>query len=423
MRYTRYLTSLATLATLTALTACARPTPPAIDPAIDPAADPCVIGRPGDRSGTLRVLLSQPLNPDRAPAPTNDTEQFVFAQLYQTLVRIDCLHYTRPALATSWQSGDDGRRWLFTLAPDARFWDGTPVTDLLVLETWREQVRALSIQTGNRTITVEFDEPRSLNSFADPRSALVKHIPESAWPLGTGPYWTNDGTALSRIQRPAPGPATLQLVHAPGRDPRDLLDRDLDLTITRDPRVRDYAQQRPDWQTVPMPWDRIYLLAIPGAPETTVSAAFREDLASAVRGDARPATTESSPASPLSARRSGEQGVRPEIAYLNTDPIARDLAARLVARAHTELPALGQRPVATGLDSTTFHAALRDGSALGYIIVVPVTADRSAPLHALREQAPWFTAGAPLIESRAHLLVRGAMPVIQLDLDGTARIP
>ena len=81
--------------------------------------------RPG---GTFTVALSDSVVPGRAPVPHNRSERLVFANLYETLVQVDCDGSVRPGLADTWACTADSTTWVFTLRPDARFWDGTRVT-------------------------------------------------------------------------------------------------------------------------------------------------------------------------------------------------------------------------------------------------------------------------------------------------------
>src|SRR5205809_7265844 len=96
--------------------------PPA--PALAPGDTACLIaaGRPASRD-TVTIALTDPIDPAHAPLPRNVAERFVFAELYETLIRVDCQGRVLPALARSWEQGPDGH-WTVTLRSDARFWDG-----------------------------------------------------------------------------------------------------------------------------------------------------------------------------------------------------------------------------------------------------------------------------------------------------------
>src|SRR5207237_4464000 len=98
--------------------------PPA--PAFAPGDTACLIaaGRPASRD-TVTIALTDPVDPAHAPLPHNVAERFVFAQLYETLIRVDCQARVLPALARSWEQGPAGR-WAATRRSDARSAAGAP---------------------------------------------------------------------------------------------------------------------------------------------------------------------------------------------------------------------------------------------------------------------------------------------------------
>src|SRR5207237_236263 len=72
-----------------------RPTPgaapaPALPPlGAAPSDTMCRIAPgPAAKRDTVAVALAEPIDPTRAPQPRNDAERFVFAQLYETLIRV-----------------------------------------------------------------------------------------------------------------------------------------------------------------------------------------------------------------------------------------------------------------------------------------------------------------------------------------------
>ncbi len=52
--------------------------------------------------------------------------RFVWAQVYETLVRLDSDLKITPGLAESWETADNGTTWIFHLQKDVTFHDGTP---------------------------------------------------------------------------------------------------------------------------------------------------------------------------------------------------------------------------------------------------------------------------------------------------------
>jgi peptide/nickel transport system substrate-binding protein len=231
---------------------------------------------------TLTVALPTAIDPRHAPRPSNDSERIVYGHLYETLINLDCHGNVAPGLAESWNSRDGGRRWVFTLENSAAFWDGSPVTASSVAEAWssgsgRRATRAAGINEtvveGDRQLILTFDRTRVdvPRLLADPALAVALRRSASRWPLGTGPYRPNNANAeasntLSRVVTVRPvesGVAPLIHFHAAtdsGIDARDLLEDDLDVLVTSDPAVLDYAAARSQFEDTPLPWNRTYLL-------------------------------------------------------------------------------------------------------------------------------------------------------------------
>src|SRR5437762_14128720 len=130
------------------------PLPP---PAPAPGDTTCSIaaGRTAARD-TVRLAVTDPVDPGHAPLPRNDAERLVFGQLYESLIRVDCQGRPLPGLAAAWEQAP-GDRWAFTLRDNARFWDGAPVSARDVLASWRSHDATLAASltvTGDRSFTV-----------------------------------------------------------------------------------------------------------------------------------------------------------------------------------------------------------------------------------------------------------------------------
>ena len=286
---------------------------------------------PPSRDDPITVGLTRPVDPRRAPVATNPDEAFLFALLYEPLVRLDCTGRVLPGLASSWEADDGGRRWTFTLRKDAAFQDGHPVTAQDVADSWRRvEESGRSPWATLRPLSVEVLDPRRLRvtfaeSRAEPPAVLAGHALAVAgpgkggdWPFqGTGPYRVDTGSADFRARlsdRPSapsstdPAPGVVREIHLrptvpghrlrlpylririePGADPRDLLGAGADLVVTSDPATREYADLRPELVHRPLPWSRRYRLAVPepgiGAPTFLLGELARD----AVREEARPA--------------------------------------------------------------------------------------------------------------------------------------
>jgi hypothetical protein len=189
-------------------------------------------------------------------------------------------------------------------------------------------------------------------------------------------------------------------------DARDPLDAGADLVVTRDQRAIAYAGSRADLLPVPLPWDRTYVLLSPSA----IPVASVRD---AVRGDSRAPTAPFWWAdSPLCTTRdfSGTNQPRTRLVIPAGDPVARDLAARIVAGA----PGI----VVAAADSATLSGAMARGIDAGYLVALPRLAPPACPV------TPW-PAGwtvTPLAETRPYAILRRGAVRISTDADGLFRV-
>jgi Bacterial extracellular solute-binding proteins, family 5 Middle len=424
------------VAVLIAASACrgGAPGPGLPTPARAPGDSLCTLAAgPGAAArDTVSIAVTDPVDRARAPVPRSDAERLVFAQLYETLLQLDCQGRAVPGLATAWeQSGDS---WTFTLRDGARFWDGAPVTARDVAAAWRSRdsalARAVTI-TGDRAFTVRApDTP--LQAFADRALAITKPAPGGGWPIGTGSRWTSGGdpdTPDLIVARPVQraGLAVAKIATISPTGVRDALDGGADLLITRDPTALEYAVRLSGYVDLPLEWNRTYVLLSPGHDHPDAGELRLESLRDAVHGDARPAEWHEAGRFWLadlkrcdvrSRDASGAPGMRHRIVYDQSDRSAADLAARLVG-----LGVLGRGTVAAGVPPAAFPAALRAGGDAWYVIDAPrrvYDACRAAAL----ELPPWIAGGTiePLLDVRAHAAVRRGMPRLALEWDGTLRL-
>ena len=428
------------------------------------------------------VALMDAVSASHAPSPTNASERLLFRQLYETLVRVDCDGRLSPGLAASWRLDQTGRTWIVTLDDQARFSDGTPVTTADIVSSWGEPGRDGVLRRDARGfvesvvpinarvvgITLRAEGTTSPRVLADAALAITKRLSAVSWPLGTTAFQVRaqDGgvvtispvaSRLAGNTRAEPAEPIRFLV-APGADPRDSLDEQVDLLVSRDPSVLAYASTLPDFTSVPLPWLRTHVLLTPadgrlrqGAPaRSPLAPATRQTLAAdAVRGEARgaegpfwweasagcsawPATRRSQSA----ARQ--ERDVRARVVFRVSDTVAGDLAERLVGLATFDDPntaglletlfPTGDAPlVSAGLDDAAFEVALASGRDRGYVVGFerrPL--DRCQQLRALAARAGWLArpggmAGAavvPLVDTRTRAVVRQGRAGLTIDWDG-----
>jgi hypothetical protein len=132
------LTTLALAGCATAAPKRASEPPRRPEPAV---AQACIrIPAPPQAPDSIVIALSERVEPSDAPAPSNESERLLFAQMYETLLRVDCTGRILPGLARAWSmdSSSGSQRWTFTVRDDARFWSGAPVTAAAVIASWRE---------------------------------------------------------------------------------------------------------------------------------------------------------------------------------------------------------------------------------------------------------------------------------------------
>jgi len=428
-----------------------------------PPADDCaLLPGPAEVGGAVVIALTDEVDPARAPMPRNASERLLFAHFYETLLRIDCRGRVMPGLADRWEPQDDWRQWRLTLRRGARFWDGTRVTAADVVSGWRLAERESSagivypwidaaIAFDDSTVVVSGNEPRGRvpEELAYPAYAVTKPPDVSGWRLGTGAH-RPDGPyiragARGGGQGSSPPPAVisaypvgsrswtlLQFRLAANSDPRDLLDDGVDLLIA-DGSVREYSATLPNYVSVPLLWDKTYVLLSPSSAAVAgFAAALPPEARNALARDVvSPDARGTEPSSwwygelrecgfvladaPLLGARPA-----PRIAYLRSDVHARALAERLVAvggslgalgaepgaaawansrrAADTRAPAVGGergKPDSSlrgvGLDPVPFESALRAGNEVAYVLAVRILgAPSCSDMRTLLERAPWL---------------------------------
>jgi hypothetical protein len=418
-----------------------------------------LIAAPGEPIAT--VALGGRIDPSNAPRPSNDSERLLFRQLYETLIRVDCIGRVAPGLAASWRLDADGRTWIVTLRDDARFSDGAPVSSADVRAGWtrdsidgelRQDVSRLvqsvvPIDDRDLAITLRSHRVNVPLALAHLDLAVTKFVAGSPWPLGTrasriavdgDPPRATTTAALTLTRDNLP---PIRFLVAPG-DPRDPLDHGVDLLLTRDPVALEYAATLPQFQSVPLAWQRVHVLLTPGRARSvpSLSEDARQALANdAVRGEARGARgpfwwemlTDCQIA--LSPPRN-QSSPAPRIVYDAGDAAARDLAERLVGLARASGPdattfldvLLPDRPRrryerATGLTGEALALARRLGNDAGYIVALdsrPVDACRD--LQTLMDGARWLDPQTivPLVETRMHAIVRRGRSGVAAEWDG-----
>jgi len=380
--------------------------------------EPCLLAADSaQRLDTVTIALSSPLDLSHAPVPTNQDERLVFRQLFPGLIRLDCKGELRPGLATSWQSDTTAHTWTFVLRDGARFPDGSSLTARSIEADWIRRDSALR-EAGLDSVRAIDDRTLQV-AMQDLRDSLPRVFADPLWSVVSDSLATRLSEGRLTVSQ-GPGRAVLAIAVAGTRDLRDALDAGADLVVSGDPQVIDYAARTSELNTYPLPWDRTYaLLQHPGAQavSTTLDSTLKLSLVrDVVQTDARPSASRhwwnSSPCS-VEISMVGTTPTGSRIVYQQTDPVARQLAERLVAVADVRSPLS-----ALASDPLRFAAELERGADRGYIVAIPLQS--ASPC---RESAQWTRRGRlyPLIETRQHAIVRQGSPALSVDWDGTPR--
>src|SRR5690348_16514190 len=187
-----------------AIAACSSASPRPSPPPVVVAS--CVIGVAG-LGDTVSLATTAPVDWAHVPIPTNPAERLAFAQLYQTLIDVDCEGHARPALAASWALDATRTHVTLSLRRDAMFWSGKPVTADDVLAAWRMTAgRSTASARLARAIaggTTAIDEHTLIISLPDtawmvlasPALAVYEQQATARWAEGSGPYRIADQSA------------------------------------------------------------------------------------------------------------------------------------------------------------------------------------------------------------------------------------
>jgi hypothetical protein len=268
-----------------------------------------------------------------------------------------------------------------------------------------------AVQLDDRRVQISLRQARDAVPpvLADPALALADDLASLAGPVRqlNIPPWG--------------GRPFIQLQVARNGDPRDAIDRGVDLAVTRDPSIVEYVSSRPEFVTHPLPWSRTYILLQPAGAKPIAgvsgSDSLRQSLArDAVRAEARlaelPLWSDNLPACVAASAPETRLLPSARVAYLRDDEVARGLAERIVALSGE--PDLRVAP----LSPPEFSEALGRGGERAFVLSVP--RQTMAPC---RETAGWPPAARvqPLIDTRARAIVRRGSPPLVVDWDGTVR--
>jgi hypothetical protein len=328
-------------------------------------------------------------------------------------LRLDCEGHPAPGLAVAWSRDTSGRFWTLALEQAASADSGIRWTASTLAAVWRaDPSAAAALRWAGVTSLVPLDERRLVAELATPSREVPTVFADRA--LGV----------------PRAAGVGLTLAPPPSGDLRDAIDRGIDLVLTADPDLVDYARRRPGATATALPWDHRYVLMLPngsagvGAAIPTDTTALRSALADgAVRADARaaegPSWWENRAACPTWPAPKPSRAPGGAIAYPAADAVARGLAERIVALASAGgTEDAGTDVVARGLPADSFAVALRLGTERGYVLGVPL----HAPVPC-RESAPWPPRASvlALVDTRSYAVLRRGAPALAVEWDGAVR--
>jgi hypothetical protein len=447
------------------------PTPARVEPIAagpaQPATRACTFAdSTASAADTVRIAVVGPLHAHTFGYPESEGDQFVFRQLYETLLRVDCEGSVSGGLAGKWNHDQaTGLSWAFELAPGALFADGSPIDANAVAVSLRRVFISPEFWPYARTmrwagagfVDVQFDATQkdAARAFSDPRLAVIGPVAGTGTRGETGPFRiaaeqvAPDGTVSTVVLDPrdphvhAP---ILKFVSIPaGTDLRDALDRGVpgaglsrvDVLVTRDPDVLAYADRRAELRAIPLPWDRTYVLVAQSeqaptpdprvpSPESR-SALARDAITTSARGAEPPFWWQEDSACVAPAAPHLES-MRREVGYPAGDLTARQLAERMVAVATSSSrpdwipPTLPSESRAQLRIAALAPDSIDDALVSGRVAAAVVAYPRAQPAGC--GVGPRLVANRaiiPLVDSRAHVIVRRTGVAFSIEGDGGIR--
>ncbi|HYC31474.1 MAG TPA: hypothetical protein VEB59_04250 [Gemmatimonadales bacterium] len=370
---------------------CAGAAPPSPVPEPERPADACLLERtPTGGEGASPVA---PTATAAASEPA-DTGLLSPARL-RTPIGLDCTGRPVPRLARSWSSTFGGRNWTLVVPSSAALasaWRGTAAASAVL----RQAGVTSYVPLDDHRLVVSLDAPYATipRLFADPALAAGAVADSTAGSSGQG-----DSARFRRLP--------------PLTDLRDAVDQGAGLVITGDPAVAEYAERRGGYAAHPLPWNRTYVLLVPGSGEDFAvpdSAVYRDALArDAVRTWARGASGDrwwegAACDRPTPAR----PAVAGAVVYPASDPVARSLAERIVATSRS----VG---VTRGVADGQLGPAIARGLGNAFVVPLPLV-----PLVPCRAVAAWPEGARvlPLVDTRRIALIRAGVGPFRVDHDG-----
>lgn len=386
------------------------------------------------------------------------------ADLYETLFRLPCDgEPLAPVLATHAAHIGPQGTWRVGLRTDVHFTDGTPLTASLVKASWlaregsaarpwADSVAASVRVVNDSTLEIRFLDRGSsaADVLADPSLAISKGgDAHGGWGLGTGRYAARKGVSTNGvIAVPVAQTATDRLPTIrylkPLPDPRDALDRSVGLLLARAPVTVAYARSLPHYAVRALDADRIYVVVAPSRRGANAAAMPLDMLQEFGRRSVFGASVQSRAAwwSPTDACPPGSASQIPsgdlaEVAYDQGDPMARDIAERLVALGRSGsldsvVPGLDRLATplhARAYDKDRFEEELATGASVAFVLpVARFPFETCTATHDLQRRMPWTSTTdleevlVALVETGAFAITREGIGPVVVDWDRSVHL-
>ena len=133
--------------------------------------------------GDLRVAISSDVNSWYLTAFPDGDARYVWAQVFETLIRLDTDLNMVPGLASSWYSPDNGKTWVFNLTEGVKFHDGSEFNASAVLFSYSDLLSAKQWGILSKINTTVAVDEHTVQFNMKSAMALPYYLTHVAWPI------------------------------------------------------------------------------------------------------------------------------------------------------------------------------------------------------------------------------------------------
>ncbi len=155
--------------------------------------------------GGILHFQTQAAITDLDPAKPTNTLDFsarlkISRLIFDSLIQKDANNQFRPALALSWRSEKEGRRWEFQLRPEVRLHDGSVLNPGDILRSLQETIPGYSLTLAGEALVVQGSQamPDFLDNLAQGSHPVFVRTPDGRL-LGTGPFCISEWEPGKRL--------------------------------------------------------------------------------------------------------------------------------------------------------------------------------------------------------------------------------